>query len=84
MDQQVPNAAGTPGGAYPWLAFYPPGVPATIESPPYEFLGELAADLAARKPTARAFTTVMPNGMAASLNFAEVNRYSDDFAALFA
>ena len=81
MDQQVPNAAGTPGGAYPWLAFYPPGVPATIESPPYEFLGELAADLAARKPTARAFTTVMPNGMAASLTFAEVNRYSDDFAA---
>ena len=81
MDQQVPNAEGTPDGAYPWLAFYPPGVPATIESPPYEFLGELAADLAARKPTARAFTTVMPNGMAASLSFAEVNRYSDDFAA---
>jgi long-chain acyl-CoA synthetase len=37
--------------------------------------------LAARRPTARAFTTIMPNGMAASLSFADVDRYSDEFAA---
>jgi long-chain acyl-CoA synthetase len=81
MDQEVPNAAQAPGAAFPWLAFYPPGVPPTIESPPYELLGDIAPHLAARKPTAPAFTTIMPNGMAASLSFAEVHRYSDDFAA---
>jgi long-chain acyl-CoA synthetase len=37
--------------------------------------------LAARRHAARAFTTIMPNGMAASLTFAQVDRYSDDFAA---
>jgi long-chain acyl-CoA synthetase len=81
MNQEVPNAAETPGVAFPWLAFYPPGVPATIETPPYKLLGDIAPDLAARKPGGRAFTAIMPNGMAASLNFAEVDRYSDDFAA---
>ena len=81
MDQEVPNAAQAPGAAFPWLAFYPPGVPAMIESPPYALLGDIAPHLAARKQTAPAFTTIMPNGMAASLSFAEVDRYSDDFAA---
>ncbi|MCI0600918.1 MAG: AMP-binding protein, partial [Beijerinckiaceae bacterium] len=33
------------------------------------------------KPAGRAFTTIMPNGMAASLTFAQVDRYSDAFAA---
>ena len=32
-------------------------------------------------PAARVFTAIMPNGMAASLTFAQVDRYSDDFAA---
>jgi long-chain acyl-CoA synthetase len=81
MDQEVPDSGKTPAARFPWLASYPPGVPATIESPPYELLSGIAADLAARKPAARAFTAIMPNGMAASLNFAEVDRYSDDFAA---
>ena len=71
----------TPGGAFPWLAAYPPNVPARVEAPPYRLLGEIALDLAARRPAARAFTTIMPNGMAASLTFAQVDRYSDDFAA---
>ena len=81
MDQKVPNAAQTQGASFPWLASYPPGVPATIETPPYRLLGDVAPDLAARRPTARAFTTIMPNGMAASLSFADVDRYSDEFAA---
>jgi long-chain acyl-CoA synthetase len=81
MDQEVPDSGKTPAARFPWLASYPPGVPATIESPPYELLSGIAADLAARKPAARAFTAIMPNGMAASLHFAEVDRYSDDFAA---
>ena len=81
MDQELPDGRETPVARFPWLAAYPPGVPETIEAPPYEVLSSIAADLAARKPAAKAFTALMPNGMAASLNFAEVDRYSDDFAA---
>ncbi|MGB6177634.1 MAG: AMP-binding protein [Methylocella sp.] len=81
MDDEVPIAGKTAGATFPWLAFYPPGVPARIETPPYDLLGEIAPDWAARKPVARAFTTIMPNGMAASLTFAEVDRFSDAFAA---
>ncbi|MGC2222434.1 MAG: AMP-binding protein [Methylocella sp.] len=81
MDDEVANAGKTSRAKLPWLAAYPPGVPARIETPPYGLLGEIAPDLAARRPAARAFTTIMPNGMAVSLNFAEVDRYSDAFAA---
>jgi long-chain acyl-CoA synthetase len=81
MDDEVANAGKTSGANFPWLAAYPAGVPARIETPPYSLLGEIAPDLAARKPAARAFTTIMPNGMAASLSFAQVDRYSDAFAA---
>ncbi|HEV7909897.1 MAG TPA: AMP-binding protein [Methylocella sp.] len=81
MDDEVPIASETDNVTFPWLAAYPPGVPARIETPPYGLLGEIAPDLAARRPAARAFTTIMPNGMAASLTFAEVDRYSDAFAA---
>jgi long-chain acyl-CoA synthetase len=80
MDDEVPIASETDNVTFPWLAAYPPGVPARIETPPYGLLGEIAPDLAARKPAARAFTTIMPNGMAASLSFAEVDCYSDAFA----
>ena len=81
MDDEMPNASETDNAAFPWLAAYPAGVPARIGTPPYGLLGEIAPDLAARKPAARAFTTVLPNGMAASLTFAEIDRYSDAFAA---
>src|SRR6202035_213577 len=81
MDDEVPIASETDNVTFPWLAAYPAGVPARIETPPYGLLGEIAPDLAARRPAARAFTTIMPNGMAARLTFAEVDRYSDAFAA---
>jgi len=81
MDDEVPIASETDNVTFPWLAAYPPGVPARIETPPYGLLGEIAPDLAARKPAARAFTTIIPNGMAASMSFAQVDRYSDAFAA---
>src|ERR1700674_3388024 len=80
MDDEVANAGKTSRANFPWLAAYPAGVPARIETAPYNVLGEIAPDLAARKPAARAFTTIMPNGMAASLSFAEVDCYSDAFA----
>ncbi|MGB8901105.1 MAG: hypothetical protein WCC90_18515, partial [Methylocella sp.] len=81
MDDEVANASKADTVTFPWLAAYAAGVPARIETPPYGLLGEIAQDLAARRPAARAFTTIMPNGIAASLTFAEVDRYSDAFAA---
>ena len=81
MDDEVPIAGETDNVTFRWLAAYPPGVPARIGTPPYGLLGEIAPDLAARRPSAPAFTTIMPNGMAARLTFAEVDRYSDAFAA---
>jgi hypothetical protein len=81
MDDEVANAEKTSRANFPCLAAYPAGVPARIETPPYSLLCEIAPDLAARKPAARAFTTIMPNGMAASLSFAQVDRHSDAFAA---
>ncbi|QBR70914.1 long-chain-fatty-acid--CoA ligase [Beijerinckiaceae bacterium] len=81
MEQEVANVRETLGVDCPWLAVYPPDVPARIESLPYRLLGEIAPDLAGRRSEARAFTTIMPNGMSASLTFAQVDRYSDDFAA---
>jgi long-chain acyl-CoA synthetase len=81
MDDEVPIAGETDNVTFPWLAAYPSGVPARIETPPYGLLGEIAPDLAARRGAAPAFTTIMPNGMAASLSFAQVDRYSDAFAA---
>jgi hypothetical protein len=53
MDDEVANAGKTSGANFPWLAGYPAGVPARIETPPYSLLGEIAPDLAARKPAAR-------------------------------
>lgn len=65
----------------PWLRAYPLGVSAEIASPRYRLLGEAAADLATRRGDITAFTTLMPNGMAGSLSFREVDRLSDAFAA---
>ncbi|MEJ0094941.1 MAG: AMP-binding protein [Methylocella sp.] len=65
----------------PWLSFYPPETSLQIEAPPYRLLGDIAPDLASRRGDVKAFTTVMPNGMAGSLSFADVDRLSDALAA---
>lgn len=81
MDDKALDAGRTPGADFPWLATYPAGVPARIEAAPYDMLGDIARDMAARKGEQRAFTTIMPNGMAAGLSFRDVDRLSDAFAA---
>jgi long-chain acyl-CoA synthetase len=81
MTKETANAGDAKASDRPWLASYPAHVPARIEAAPYRLLGDLAKDLAARRGAAKAFTTVMPNGMAASLSFAEIDRLSDAFAA---
>jgi hypothetical protein len=40
MDDEVANAGKTSRANFPWLAAYPAGVPARIETPPYNVLGE--------------------------------------------
>ncbi len=81
MDKEVPSAKPISAAGRPWLAAYPPGVPAHVETTAHRLVGDLVRDLAARRGDARAFTTVMPNGMKASLSFAEVDKLSDAFAA---
>ncbi len=65
----------------PWFSAYPAGVPQTIVEAPYGLLGEAAANLAARRGAAPAFTTIMPNGMQGSLSYRDVDRLSGAFAA---
>ncbi len=81
MDKEVPDAKAISAAGPRWLAVYPPGTPARVGSASYALLGDLARDMAQRKGNAPAFTTVMPNGMSASLSFAQLDRLSDDFAA---
>jgi long-chain acyl-CoA synthetase len=81
MMQEAGCDRKTPSATMPWITFYPPGAPAQIEAPPYHLLGDIARDLAARRPDRKAFTTILPNGMAASLSFADIDTFSDAFAA---
>lgn len=81
MTNEATTAGRTHGASLPWLDFYPDNAPAQVEAPPYCLLGDAARDLAARRAGAKAFTAVLPNGMAASLSFTDVDRYSDAFAA---
>ncbi len=81
MDKEVPDAKAIFAAGSPWLAVYPPGTPARVDSANYALLGDLARDMARRTGDAPAFTTVMPNGMSASLSFAQLDRLSDAMAA---
>jgi long-chain acyl-CoA synthetase len=49
--------------------------------PPLPHLASLVRDVARRYAAQTAFTTCMPNGMHASLSYAQVDALSDDFAA---
>jgi long-chain acyl-CoA synthetase len=64
----------------PWLAVYPAETPPTIASAPYRLLGDIASDRARATPAKTAFTCVMPNGMAASLTYKDVDDLSHAFA----
>jgi len=52
-----------------------------VEAVPYRLLGDIARQAAQRAPDKIAFSCVMPNGMAGSLTYGEVDRLSDAFAA---
>src|SRR5436190_17908011 len=65
----------------PWIVHYPPHALQDVAAAPYRLLGDIARDRARQTPMKTALTCMMPNGMAGSLTFAEVDLLSDAFAA---
>ena len=65
----------------PWTAHYVQGTRPEIDSIPYRHLADMARKAASRYGEQTAFSQVLPNGMSASLTFADVDRLSDHFAA---
>lgn len=66
---------------HPWTKHYPSEVSPVLEKIPYTNLPELIQAAVATYSKTKAFTQVMPNGMNGSLTFAQIDSYSDDFAA---
>ncbi len=64
-----------------WLAHYPSEVPHQLEESSFQHLPDLIRSAAGIYGKKTAFTQVMPNGMNGSLSFADVDTYSDQFAA---
>jgi long-chain acyl-CoA synthetase len=65
----------------PWLAHYSKGVPKDIDKVPFSNLAELVREASSKYSKTIAFTQVMPNGMNGSLTYAQIDQYSDQFAA---
>jgi long-chain acyl-CoA synthetase len=65
----------------PWLAHYSKGVPQDIDKVPFSNLAELVREASSKYSKTIAFTQVMPNGMNGSLTYAQIDQYSDQFAA---
>jgi len=66
---------------HPWTKHYPSEVSPVLEKILYANLPELIQAAVATYSKTKAFTQVMPNGMNGSLTFAQIDSYSDDFAA---
>jgi long-chain acyl-CoA synthetase len=65
----------------PWLEHYSQGVPKDIDKVPFSNLAELVREASSKYSKTIAFTQVMPNGMNGSLTYAQIDQYSDQFAA---
>lgn len=64
-----------------WLAHYPSEVSPELPSNSFQHLPDLIRGAAREYGKKTAFTQVMANGMNGSLSFAQVDQYSDRFAA---
>ena len=64
-----------------WLAHYPSEVPHQLEANSFQHLPDLIRAAAGVYGKKTAFTQVMANGMNGSLSYAQVDTYSDQFAA---
>jgi long-chain acyl-CoA synthetase len=65
----------------PWIAHYVEGTNPEIAEIPYLHLSDMARKVAVRYGKQPAFSQCMPNGMAATFTFQEVDHHSDAFAA---
>ncbi|HEX9936957.1 MAG TPA: AMP-binding protein [Longimicrobium sp.] len=65
----------------PWIQHYVQGTRPEIPPIPYKHLPDMFRYVGSRYGPRIAFTQCMPNGMDASLTYAEVDRLSDAFAA---
>jgi long-chain acyl-CoA synthetase len=65
----------------PWVPHYSPGSQAEMGTIAYKHLPDMVRLQSARNAQKTAFTQVMPNGMAGTLTYADVDRMSDEFAA---
>ena len=65
----------------PWISKYASTTKPEIPPLPYRNLVEMVRKRSAENAAKTAFTQVMPNGMAGSLTYADVDRHSDEFAA---
>lgn len=65
----------------PWVPHYSPGSQADIGPLAYKHLPDMVRQQSARSAAKTAFTQVMPNGMAGTLTYEQVDRHSDEFAA---
>lgn len=64
----------------PWLASYPEGAPADIETFHYPNLAGFISESANNHADEPAFTTCLPKGTSGTLSYTEVDRLSDAFA----
>ena len=65
----------------PWTPHYSPGSQAEIGPLAYKHMPDMVRQQSAKNAQKTAFTQVMPNGMAGSLTFGQIDRMSDEFAA---
>jgi long-chain acyl-CoA synthetase len=65
----------------PWIEHYVQGTRTEIPPIPYKHLPDMVRYVAEQYGPRKAFTQCMPNGMDATLTYAETNRLSDQFAA---
>ncbi|MBD0321370.1 MAG: AMP-binding protein [Gemmatimonadetes bacterium] len=66
---------------HPWYSQYAPGTRPEIPDSGFRHIPEMLRRSAARYTAANAFSQCMPNGMTATLTFAQIDRMSDEFAA---
>jgi long-chain acyl-CoA synthetase len=66
---------------HPWISQYAPGTRPEIADSGFQHIPEMARRSAAKHAAKPAFSQCMPNGMTATLTYAEIDRMSDEFAA---
>lgn len=65
---------------YPWLKHYTPGTHEFLDKCEYLNIPDMIVKNSKKWAQTEAYTTVLPNGFAATLKYQDIANYSDDFA----